>query len=258
MLLNPPSRQPGAINRGGLSNARRVAPAPAPTLSAYYGTGMGQVPLHLNPSDAVMSGADVASIPNSGGAGAAFNATATTTGITRSGNLLTVPSTSVWLNLANAADLVGTRMFFVAALAAGLTGAINFTGRSEASVDGGRANIRWDITNSRFQLQRYNGTAFDSALLPGSGPLGAALHLIELEVAGGTARLFVDGVALGTAAVAWPNLLSDRIFAGHSAPFFTGQAGDVLSVITDGTPARDATMLAVRQIIAAKHGIAIT
>lgn len=256
MLLNPPNRQPGAINRGGLRNARRGAVAPS--LSAYYGTGMGQVPMHLAPSAAVMNGADVVSIPNSGGAGAVFNATATGAGITRAGNLLTVPATNVWLTLANPADLVGTRLFFVAALTDGLTGAINFTGRSEASVDGGRANIRWDITNSRFQLQRYNGTAFDSALLPGSGPLGAALHLIELEVAGGTARLFVDGVALGTAAVAWPNLLSDRIFAGHSVPFFTGQAGDVLSVITDGTPARDATMLSIRQFLATKHGITIT
>lgn len=252
------------VYRGGPGGAFGIggdagAPAAPDPIAAFYGVGLGQVPLHLAPEDAILDGSgNVTTVANRGGAGAAFAATATATGITRSGNLLTVPATNVWLNLANPADMVGTRLFIVAALADGLTGAINFTGRSAASVDGGRTNIRWDITNSRFQLQRYNGTTFESAvLLPGSSPLGTALHLIEVEVAAGMARLFVDGVALGTAAAAWPNLLSDRIFAGHSAPYFTGQAGDVLSVVTDGTPARDATMLSIRQFLAAKHGITL-
>ena len=256
MLLNPPNRMSGAINRNGLRNARR-APVPDP-FAAYYGTGVEQIPLHLLPEDSVLDGdGNVVSIANRGGAGAAFNATASTTGITRTGVRLVVPTTGVYLGLANPADLVGTRLFMVTALDASATGLINFAGRFGAEAAGERSNIRWDIANNRFMIQRRNASAaWDNLSLNGS-VLGTTLHLIEIELAASNGRLWIDGALQSSMTNTWPDLRVDRIFGGTLAPFFTGTAGDILSVVTDGTAGRDSTMLTVRQAIAAKHGIAL-
>ena len=256
MLLNPPNRQPGAINRGGLRNARRGVPADP--FADLYGTGMGQMPMLYVPEDAVLDGTgNVVSIANRGGASAAFAATATGTGITRTGNLLTVPATNTWLALANPADLIGTRLFMVAAVDPAATGIINFAGRFGAEAAGERSNVRWDLANNRFMIQRRNAAAAWDILTLNGTALGSALHLLEIEFAGGTSRLWIDGALQSSMANAWPDLRVDRIFAGTLTPFFLGTAGIVGTVITDGTPALDPVMLRVRQTLAGRYWITL-
>lgn len=242
-----PGPQPFSLARamaGGASSP------PADPLAALYGVGMGQIPLHLAPEDAVLDGGgNVLTVPNRGGAGAAFGATSTGTGMTRANGRLQIPA-EVWLTLANHADIVGTRFFFVAALPAGMANdAVRFLGNTAVNL----ARIRALAGEVLFQRNGVNLT------LAGVSP-GSALHLFEIEIiSGGTSRLFVDGAQASSAATpaTFTDFLVNRVFAGPSVPSFTGQAGDVLSVITDGTLARDPTMLTVRQTLAAKHGVAL-
>ena len=242
----------------GLTGLRGV---PADPFADLYGTGMGQMPMMLDPLDAVLDGSgNVVSIANKGGAGAAFNATTSATGMTRTGNLLSTPG-GVWLSLANPADMIGVRLFIVAALDPAAVGtAVKLAGRSAGTATGQRSEVHLSPSNTSLALRRWDGGAFINAasvVLPSA--TGSTLRLIEVEFAGGSIRSWMDGVggAAVTAPADWPDLLVDRLLAGYGAPTFSGQAGVVASVITDGTPARDATMLAVRQTLAARYGIAL-
>lgn len=258
MLVNANTRWPGLLvgparRWPGLVNPRRGA-----SLAALYGVGMGQIPLHLAPEAAVLTAGSIESIPNRAGAGAAFDAAkAGTETLTMEGALVRVPAGVAYLNLASAANLVGCRLFIVTGFSDGLVGNINFAGRSSGAGAGERTNLRWDTGNTRLQLQRWDGAAFGSALLDSDLTLGTALRLVEVEVAAGLARLWINGALQSSVSLAWPDFYVGRVFAGHSAPFFSGLAGDVLSVVTDGAPARDAVMLTVRSALAAKHGIAL-
>ena len=256
MLLNPPNRQPGAINRGGLRNARRGVPADP--FADLYGTGLGQMPMDIDPAAAVLDGSgNVTSIANKGGAGAAFDATATATGITRTGGLLNVPDTSVYLSLANAADLAGARLFMVASVSPALTDRVNFAGHAVGVSDGQRTNIYWEASQQRLLLQRRDEFGLKDTAIPSSAALPAGLNLIEVEIAAGQARFWINGTLRGTAAFSWANFYLTRIFAGFSIPFFAGQGGRIQSVITDGTPALDPVMLRVRQTLAGQFGITV-
>lgn len=247
MLLNPPNRQPGAINRGGLRNARRGAVAPS--LSAYYGTGMGQIPLHLLPDDAVLDGGgNVVSIANRGGAGAAFNMSVIGTGITRQSGLLNIASTSVQANLATPANMVGTRMFFVAQPSVS-TNSYRYFGATGTAVRIGAGQV----------VLFRGGVPQTTGTIASGVPDIASPTLIEMELDGTAVRVWFNGVSVGSAGFAVADFQVDRLARGNSAGSeFTGLMGDVLSVITDSAPARDSTMLAVRQIVAAKHGIALS
>lgn len=259
MLLNPPNRQPGAINRNGLRNARRGVPADP--FADLYGTGLGQIPMLLDPLDAVMSGANVVSIPNKGGAGAAFNATVmgTGAGMTREGGLLVKTSTTNYLQLSSPADLVGARLFVVSAVAPEAIGTgPRIAGRDFQSAAGDRTDMNVSIPNSAIAVRRHDGAGMPG-VLSGTFPAdpGGVLRLYEMEMAAGLFRVWVNGTQVAPVAYNVPTFIVDRVLGGLTTPYFTGLAGIAGSVITDGTPAMDPVMLRVRQTIAARYGITL-
>lgn len=241
----------------GLTDGRAVAGGP--TLASYYGTGLGQIPLHLAPEDAVLDGnGNVVSFPNSGGAGAAFNGTPTNITITRSGNLLTVSGASTGtLILANAADLVGAHLFIVAALAPGIerTRTVDFAGRSAGAASGDRAALNL-TAGGQLNAPRWDGTAWISH----TGnviTLGAGLRLIEIAIAGGQVLFWLDGVAVGSRPFGYADFLLNRLLGTSSSNGFLGQVGDILSMITDGSAAMGTRAAEIRAILGAKHGITL-
>lgn len=248
MLLNPPNRQPGAINRGGLRNARRTAPAPA-TIASFYGVGLGQVPMHLDPAAAVMSGADVVSVPNSGGAGALFNATKAGTGsITRDGNLLQIGAAGPYFGLATAADVYGTRVFFVASLNIAIANFPRFLGSVTHNT-----LARMDDDTGQFLFQRDGISRPFTGVAPGT-----ALHLFEIAMEAGVASLWVDRTQVGSAAVPWTDFRADRLLAANTdLNTFVGAVGDLVSLIVDGTGNQAAQIATIRNVLAAKHGITL-
>lgn len=240
----------------GLDMRARTFPAAAvPSIASLYGTGLGQVPLHLDPANAVMSGADVVSIPNSGGAGAALNSTANTTGITSSDNLLTFPdgNTTRWLNLPGTFNAIGMRLFFVARFAAMGTFQ-TLAGRSSGTGSGARTNIRLTNTSNGFLLQRWDGTIFDGPMVNTSA-VGTVLHLFEVEMLAGGMSVWMDGQTASVALPTWPDFMIGRIFHGHSTPCFSGDAGDVVTLAVDGNQASQ--IATIRNALAAKHGLTL-
>lgn len=226
----------------------RPASVNADPIAGFYGTGMGQIPLHLRAEDAVLDGGgNVTTVENRGGAGAMFNATATATGMTRTGKLLIVPTTA-YLSIANPADLVGVRMFFVAQADAAMYRYARILGNTSPQ------NLtRVDKDTGQFLMQR----AGVSVSLAGTGPIGVSLRLYEIEIAGGQAKLIVDGVQLSQGACSFTDFTINMIGAAFDSVGFSGGLGDLISVITDGTAARDGTMMDVRRALAAKHGITL-
>ena len=226
----------------------RPASANTDPITLRYGTGMEQIPLHHDPEDAVLDGnGNVTSIANRGGAGPLFNATASATGITRTGNLLNVTSQDLRLVLANPADMVGTRLFIVAAFDPASVPDPRLFG-SSSPVNFGRIHQ----TQGNLLLSRAGAQAF----LVSPTNLGNALHLFEIEMAGGKASYWVDGVLRESAANAWTDFTINLLYGATTGFGFIGRSGVVLSVITDGAPEREPTMLAVRRSLVAKHGIA--
>lgn len=241
--------------RGRATLARAMAgrrtPTPPDPLPALYGTGLGQIPLHLAPEDAVLAGnGNVTGIANRGGAGAAFNATASATGISKSGALLNVTEAAARLALAVPADLVGVRTFMVVALSPTADPFSRLLGHpSPANL------VRVNASTGQLLAQRSGVNNFLTA--PATPP-GTTLRLWEVEFAAGRVKVWMNGVLAHDGAHTFADFQASLIFAsGFDANGFTGTAGDIVSVITDGTPARDATMLTVRQSIAAEHGIPI-
>lgn len=222
----------------GLGMAQRTTAAPAPTLADLYGTGLGQVPLHLAPEDAVLDGSDfVASLPNRAGNN---SATASTTGITRSGNLLTTPG-GPFLSLAGAVNLFGSRLFLVAALAPAAVGTgVRLAGRNASGSD--RTEIHLNAPNNGIGLRRWNGTVYEAFNVPLPAATGSAMHLIEIEITGGTARAWVDGETNGSGVAVpagWTDFLVDKVLAAQNAPAFSGQAGDICALLVDGNQAAE-------------------
>lgn len=259
MLLNPPSRMPWAVNRGGLLNARRTASA---TIADLYGTGMGQVPLHLDPMNAVMNGSVVQSLPNVGGAGAAFNATAGGVTITRTGLLLDLAVAADYLQLANPADLQGVRVFVVARRST--PGQAFFMGGTAAANGGTAVNMRWThltladgaTLGSRVQLQPLGYAS-------GGFPRNVGnLVLYEFELLPTTWTVWTNGVVAegGPVAGTYGSALMDQIGrsdGGTSTPSFSGGLGDMVSLIVDGTGNQAAQIALIRQSLAAKYGLTL-
>ena len=227
----------------------RPASVDADPIAGLYGTGMGQIPMHHDPEAAVLDGnGNVTSIANRGGAGPLFNATASATGITRTGNLLNVTSQGLRLVLANPADMVGTRLFIVAAFDPASVPDPRLFGNA-SPVNFGRIHQ----TQGNLLLSRAGAQVF----LASPTNLGNTLHLFEIELAGGKASYWVDGVLRESAANAWTDFTITMLYGATTGFGFIGRSGAVLSVVTDGTAARDGTMLDVRRALAAKHGITL-
>lgn len=237
--------------RWGASAGGAAAPTPDP-LAAYYGTGLGQIPLRLDPLDAVMSGTvNVASIPNKGGAGAAFNATSNgTTPITRSGGLLNFTATAQ-AQMAMPADFFDVRLFAVvqrpsqpSSFSTVLRSATSGEGNGDFRLDeDGAAHLRYRVYKRQNAANAYVTTNYT--------PIRTDLHLIEFEMlSSGAAYCAVSGAPITIAAQGVLPPLPLQIFGG--ALFSMGEA---ISVITNGTAAANPAIAAVRAHLATKYGI---
>lgn len=215
-------------------------------IATRYGVDMLQVPLH-HPAEAASLDTDqnVTTVMNRGGAGSMFDATASAKGMTRSGSLLILPP-SAYLMLKNPTNLVGTRMFFAAKPDPAMDRYARIMGNTSPE-----NLVRIDKDTGQFLLMRAGMGIY----LAGSGsPVGTDLNLYEIEIAGGQAKLIVNGVQLSQAACSWTDFAVTMIGAAFSGIGYQGGLGNPFSVITDGAPEREATMLALRRELAAKHG----
>lgn len=220
---------------------------------ALYGTGLGKIPLHLRPEDAVLDGGgNVVSVPNRGGAGAYADSIAVGT-IARTGGLLGVNAS--YLALANPLDLIGVHAFLVvrATISGGNHGVL---GRNAGGAAGERTHFQWQSSNSRFVADRWNGTTYPSSGFM-AATLSANLALVELAMTPSAAVMTLDGVSISPASHTLPDFRIDRIGAGRTMASFVGQIGDVVSLISDGSPAMAAPIATIRQALASKYGIAL-
>ena len=241
----------------------RPASVNADPIAGLYGTGMEQVPLHLRAEDAVLDGGgNVTTVANRGGAGELFNAIAGGAPIKRTDKLLNIAAVSAWLDLQYPADLDGTRLFMVARRQGT---AWRFFASMEGGVegDGNQANdrrIQETITSGTSRIRLYPSTSagFEDSM-PFPSPTGLTIY--EIEKVGTALSVWINGSFAGVSnhsTLAGPFLLR-RLLAtqvGSSADW-VGDVGDILSVVTDGTAARDGTMLDVRRALASKHGITL-
>lgn len=240
-----------AHERAGIPFRERAVPArpQAGTMADNYGVALGQIPLHLQPEDAVVDpDGNVLSVPNRGGAGAAFNAAGQ--GLTRSGALLQVTSSGV-LRLDNPADLQGVRLFVVMRRSA--TGQAWFAGGpsgSGAAIRFTHSNMPDGAAASTLQLSNLGSV----------GPLPRSLYtlvLLEIELTAAGLRAWLNGVAAANPGPGSPSPypLVNIGAKPPDTPSYTGLVGDIVSLITDGSAGLDARALSIRQALAAKHGI---
>lgn len=238
-----------ALFHGGTEIWRKPA---APTIADLYGTGLGQVPTDFIPNNASLSGAQVATLPNSGGAGAAFDLTAQAgSDITLSGDYLDIDNTSAtsYLSSANLMDLMGTRLFMVEDLSLAVD-PVYILGKSTAPP----TNIRFRPQNDQIGLLRNNGGTNELVTLAWPG-ISSGLHLVEIEMIPEQARLFVDGVQMDVEAlpVGWTDYLINRIGRGQANPGVSGLLGRQVVMITDGSSAYDDHVALIRSELAAQY-----
>lgn len=142
--------------------------------------------------------------------------------------------------------MAGTHLFVVAAYPAGGADTPRLFDRNSTNLG------RVQVSSGGFLLMRTGVTLG----LPGTPP-GTALRLFEIELAGGRARYWIDGVPYGNSMTAWPDFLVTLLFTVGGGDGFVGWAGDIVSVVTGGSAARDDVMRSVRQALAAKYGIVL-
>ncbi len=228
----------------------------APRIADHYGTGPGQIAIHLNSDAATLDGAGrVTAIANQGGAGPVFNAVVSGAPIPVAGALLQMAASTGFPVLANPADLLGVRLMWVSTVST-----VNAT-RYFGSVDHGPAGadyeIRTNMVGSTWTMQLWDnegGTGSSVTLTPRVAIPGG-IHLLELNfAASGNVTLYQDGVAISAANAsgAFSAFFLDRIGQGTStANMFEGQMGDVLGVILGG--AADDTIATARAWLAARY-----
>lgn len=246
---------------GGGKVWTKPAAAPAVTIASLYGVGLGQIPMHIAPEHALVNtSGNVVTATNMGGAEERFDCTKQGSGVIpiTNGKFYPPVGGTGYLQPANAADLIGTRLFMVAGVDQASVGNLNIAGRSNGSTDGVRTNIQWIRASNLLRLLRWNGASWESRDLNLGEVIGPDLRLIEIEVApGGKIRAWLDGTLRGEAANVWPNFLIGRIFGGYNSPFLAGPATDILSFITDGSAAMDETAAIIRRELAAKNGLTL-
>ncbi|MDF3606160.1 hypothetical protein PE067_08475 [Paracoccus sp. DMF-8] len=72
-------------------------------------------------------------------------------------------------------------------------------------------------------------------------------------------KVWENGVLFaGDGTAAYPDFYLQRILWGYLSTSFVGAAKDIISMVTDGSAAMDATVTAIRAYLANKHGLAVT
>lgn len=219
-----------------LARRRRGPPNP---LLPFYGTGAGQIPLHLSAAAISPPGGPAVSLMNRGGAGAALDAPVSGSAMVLAAPFLVTGAAHGFPILADLVDLFAGRLIWVIST----VGAVNLT----RFMGHTGTEIRANITAEGIRLQLWsNATGTGVTVNPGGRvPSEDRAYLCEVDVSGGSGRFFMDGVSLGTAPVAWATFPIGRIGRGTgSAAPLEGGMGDVLFVNHGG--AFDAAVAAVR------------
>ena len=236
----------------GLGAGASAPPAqPADPLAQYYGVGaVGKIPLHYAPR--LVPDGTISSWINRGGAGPYFDGSST--GNVKTGDQMQMPP---YIELANIAEAVGTRIFAVASTAVNDTRAL-FGGASgnitesvieleKRSTTSYRVNVRRRVDGV---LATWSSTEFTESL---GNPA-----LYEIETLPNRWRFWRNGALISNLTRTISSFPVACIGANSSrGQPFSGHMGDVLSLIADGTAASDTAAVEVRQRVASANGITL-
>lgn len=230
-------------------------PNPAPSLTAHYGSGAGQILIDWRVDEPVLSGAQVQSVRNDGGLGAGYNLVqrgtqplpdaSGLTMITGGGKQLQITGT-------NSVDLITTHASIVANTNAAT--AISALLAQDAST-----NLSYLEFVSTFVRFRARGGSILGTI---SYPDVNALRLFEVRWDGATAELAINGAVIGsvatTAQANWPMRFVGGGRVDRPAHGFVGPVGrTVMTKVQAGysMSAPEPAVLVARQVLAAQYGL---
>lgn len=224
--------------------------------SQMYGTGIGQIPLHLRPENVVLdANNNVTDVINQGGTGNYFNATIVGNPVTVSDGGLLISNAALRLN--NPADMHGVRVFIALYRTVGQQ---PWFGGALANANGAGS----PVVSIRFP-HGNTGESYVSGLsaqLLGPIPrLTGAWALIEWEIQSNQTRLVFNGTEVTpVSGIASPRLITDigRHPNGTSTPHWGGRIGDIVFLNTDGSAEMDSISTVIRNNMANKYGITLS
>lgn len=257
-------RAVNAIGAGVGSATKTVVSNVTPSISDFYGTGPGMIPMDLRLDEPVISGADVMSVRNDGGAGSMFAVSSQTGTRPRWVGDMAVFETSTGskagLDFANAPDLFGTHVIF-AVLDTAVSNGFRYVldtgsdGTEEAmfTVDSGTLN-----RSVLFRSSAAGSGAVASFFLP----LGTnSWSIVEFRIADGMTSMWLNGGLIKTVATpTFTQFLAYRIgyHSNDARPWRRG-IGRLVSVVTaqsdHATP--EPVVLAARAQLAAQYGVVL-
>lgn len=223
--------------------------APPDPLAPFYGIGAGKIAIHLNPEMAEEAGGEVARVPNSGGAGALFDAVASA-GVTKVANYLSLSADNN-LKLTNPADIQGVRLFLPSYRQT--TQQAYFMGALGEII----TNVRYSHTGTTETTLYFNATNGGISPTVGAIPRGFGIwQLIEIEISEAATRIWYDGIESasgGGRSTPYPIQQIGRHPDMTSTPIWLGRIGDILGVTLGAGDA--AAISAARNYLSAKYGI---
>lgn len=228
----------------------RVWAKPDP-IEARYGVGtVGKIPLHYAPR--LVPDGTISSWANRGGAGPYFDGSST--GNVKTGALMQMPP---YIELANIAEAVGTRIFAVASTAINETRAL-FGGASGNITESTIELEKRSTTTYRINIrQRIDGVLTGWASANFTESLNN-LALYEIETLPNRWRFWRNGTLISNITRTISSFPVACIGANSSrGQVFSGHMGDVLSLIADGSAASDSAAVEVRQRVASANGITL-
>lgn len=219
-------------------------------IEARYGVGaVGRIPLHYAPR--LVSDGTISSWVNRGGAGPYFNGSST--GNVKTGTLMQMPP---YIELANVAEAVGTRIFAVASTNINATRVL--FGGASGNTDSNIELEKRSTTAYRINIrQRVDGvpTTWSSANFTESLNNRA---LYEIETLPNRWRFWRNGALISNITRTISSFHVAYIGASSArGQIFSGHMGDVLSLIADGSAASDSAAVEVRQRVASANGITL-
>lgn len=220
-------------------------------IEARYGVGaVGKIPLHYAPR--LVPDGTISSWANRGGAGAYFDGTST--GNVKTGALMQMPP---YIELANIAEAVGTRIFAVASTNINATRVL--FGGASGNTDSNIELEKRSTTTYRINVRQFIdgvSTGWSSAAFTESLNNRA---LYEIETLPNRWRFWRNGTLITNITRTISSFPITRIGSSSAGlQPFSGHMGDVLSLIADGTAASDSAAVEVRQRVASANGIALS
>ena len=246
------------VTRLWAGGAAWVKPNPAPSLTAHYGTGAGQVLIDWRVDAPVLSGAQVQSVRNDGGLGAAYNLVQRgTQPLPDASGLTMITGGGKQLQITDSAsiDLITTHVSIIVNTRAAT--AISSLFAQDANT--GMAYLEFVSTFVRFRAR--GGTILGTISYPDMD----ALRLFEVRWNGATAHLAINGAIIGsvvtTTQTDWPMRFVGGGRIDRPAHGFIGSVGrTVMTKVQAGysMAAPEPAVLAARQELAAQYGVALS